>query len=247
MKDLERATVYESKDKILVTGHGRILQTVLDLQQENIFAQEWQIEMEYIGNINILAEAFSFRQAVAVSDGSYMEETGAATWTIKATTASNQIVGTGYTPSSATDQSAYCSELFGLWGILHTVLEFTKVHSIDKGAVTIACNSLSALKQAQYTNTTDPNLVHYDLISAIQNIWKLIPLEIKFEHVKGHQDNGQSLALLQTAWMNIEMDKRAKRRAQYPYSSPAQYTIPFKGWQCSIQGQRILKQLPTKL
>jgi len=122
MKDLERATVYESKDKILVTGHGRILQTVLDLQQENIFAQEWQIEMEYIGNINILAEAFSSGQAVAVSDGSYMEETGAAAWTIKATTTSNRIVGTGYTPGSATDQSAYCSELFGLWGILHTVL-----------------------------------------------------------------------------------------------------------------------------
>jgi len=114
---------------------------------------------------------------------------------------------------------------------------------ITTGAVTIACDGLSALKQAQYQQHTDPTVAHYDLIGAIRRLWDVLPVDIKFEHVKGHQDNGQSLALLWTAWMNIEMDTQAKQRAQTPYQGPEQYDIPFEGWRCAIQGQRQLKNL----
>jgi len=73
----------------------------------------------------------------------------------------------------------------------------------------------------------------------------MLPLDIKFKHVKGHQNNGQSLALSWTAWMNIEMDMQAKQeRAQTPYQGPEQYTIPFEGWRCTIQEQRRPKNLP---
>jgi len=102
--------------------------------------------------------------------------------------------------------------------------------------MTIACDGLSVLKQAQYQSTTDPNMAHYDLISAIQCLRNMLPLDIKFEHIKGHQDNGQSLALSRTAWMNIEMDARTKQRAQQSFQGLEQYTILFKGWQCTIQG-----------
>jgi len=47
--------------------------------------------------------------------------------------------------------------------------------------------------------------------------------------------------------MNIEMDARAKQLVQLPYQGPVQYTIPYEGWQCAIQGKWILKQLPKKL
>jgi len=75
----------------------------------------------------------------------------------------------------------------------------------------------------------------------------MLPLEIKFKHVKGHQDNSQSLVLSWTAWMNIEMDARAKHRAQQHYQGPDHYTIPFKGWKCNIQGQQIMKNPPIRL
>jgi len=68
-----------------------------------------------------------------------------------------------------------------------------------------------------------------------------------FEHVKGHQDNSQSLALSQTAWMNIEMDARAKQRAGTCFKGPDQYTIPYEGWSCAIHGFRVIKKLQTKL
>jgi len=74
----------------------------------------------------------------------------------------------------------------------------------------IACNGLSALKQMQCQQITNPNTAQYNLISAIWQIRDMIPIPLKFEHVKGHQDNGQSLALSRTAWMNIEMDQLAK-------------------------------------
>jgi len=108
---------------------------------------------------------------------------------------------------------------------------------ITNGAMTIACDGLSALKQAQYQQHTDPSDAHYDLIRAIRQLWDALPVMITFEHVKGHQDNGQSLALSRTAWMNVEMDARAKQKAQTPYQGPVQYKIPFEGWRCKIQGQ----------
>jgi len=120
-------------------------------------------------------------------------------------------------------------------------------HRIVQGAMMIACDGLSALKQAQYQQITDLNLAHYDLISTIQWIQSILPLAIKFKHVKGHQDNGQSLALSRTGWMNIEMDDRVKQKDKQPYHGPETYTIPFKGWKCNIQGHRITKNLPTRL
>jgi len=38
----------------------------------------------------------------------------------------------------------------------------------------------------------------------------VIPLKLRFKHVKGHQDQGLIMALPQLAWMNIEMDSWAK-------------------------------------
>jgi len=211
------------------------------------FLQEWQVQTEYLGKSQILAEAFKNSKAVAVSDGSYREVMGTAAWTIEGRSSEDQIVSIGYTPGSEMDQSAYWSELFRLWGILFMTLRFIKDNNITQGAVTIACDGLSALKQAQYRGPTDPNTAHYDIISAIRSIRDKLPKDITFEHVQGHQDNGQSLALSRVAWMNIEMDGRAKERAMIPHQGPTGYTIPYEGWQCGIQGQRLTKHLQTKL
>jgi len=51
---------------------------------------------------------------MAVSNGSYQLEAGAAAWTIEGHTSKNWIIGLGPTTGLGMDQSAYRSKLFGL-------------------------------------------------------------------------------------------------------------------------------------
>jgi len=99
----------------------------------------------------------------------------------------------------------------------------------------------------RHQHQVNPGIVYYDLIITICQLQDGLSIQLKFEHAKGHQDTIQSLALLHTAWMNIKMDAKAKQQAKIPYHGLSQYTIPYEDWQCLIQGQCIIKQLPSKL
>jgi len=66
------------------------------------------------GDIVQLLKAIVQGKAIAVSDGSFMEQSGMASWTIEGTTAYHRIVGTGITPGERKDQSACQSKLFSL-------------------------------------------------------------------------------------------------------------------------------------
>jgi len=118
----------------------------------------------------------------------------------------------GATPGSVEDQSAYCSKLFRLWGIASTLAQLTEQHKLQAGGVHIACDGLSALKQAQHNNPTDPTLVHYNLIGAIWTIKDKLPIKLKFKHVWGHQDSGIMMVLPWSAWTNIKMDELTKHK-----------------------------------
>jgi len=113
-----------------------------------------------------------------------MDATGAAMWTIEGPTDTHWLTGTGVTPGTTNDQSAYCNELFGLWGIIFVLSQLTKEYAITQGRVTIACDSLLALWQATLTASVNPGMAHYDLIGAIQNLQQKLPLTISFKHVK---------------------------------------------------------------
>jgi len=86
---------------------------------------------------------------------------------------------------------------------------FTKDNWIENGHVTMACNGLSALWKAQATHLTEPSEAHYDLISVIRVLRQSLPVQLTFQHVKGHQNSGQMMVLPCLAWMNIKMDKCA--------------------------------------
>jgi len=130
---------------------------------------------------------------------------------IESTTKENRIVGHGRTPGSAADQSTYRSELFGLWGIIYTLTQLTNKHNLQAGQITVTCDGLSALQQAQQDNPTDPMLAHYDIIGAIQTMKSKLRVQLNLEHVCGHQDDGIMTVLTRQAWMNIKMDKLAKQ------------------------------------
>ncbi len=181
-------------------------------------------------------------QAMAVSDGMFKDQAGAVVWMIEGCTAADHLWGTGLTLGQLEDQSVYQSKLFGLWSILASLKQLVETHHIKYGQVTIACNGKAALKQAQQDSEA-----HYDLISTIQNLQTVIPLMLKFEHVKGHQDQGMTMVLPCLVWMNINMDLQAKQALSAENQTAHQEKIPFEGWTCLIEGQWPTKHLTENL
>ena len=109
--------------------------------------------------------------AVAGSNGSYQLNAGMMAWTIEGHTVENRIRGARKVPGTDTDHSAYCSELFRLWGILIFLDWFTRENQITEGQVTVTCNGLLALCKAQTNHLTEPSEAHYDLTSTIQKLY----------------------------------------------------------------------------
>ena len=61
------------------------------------------------------------------------------------------------------------------------------------------------------TNSINTTFNSCDIISACINLKKIIPLTLKFEHVKGHQDAKKSISRLSVpSQLNIRMDSLTK-------------------------------------
>jgi len=148
--------------------------------------QWWQCEITLEGSVENLIQAILSGHATAVSNGSFRDQLGAATWTIEATMAEHHFLGTGHTLGNPEDQSAYWSELFRLRGILASLRQLSINHNINHGQVMIACDGLSALQKARVDYPTKPGEAHYDLISTIQTLWGNLPFNLIFKHIKGH-------------------------------------------------------------
>jgi len=238
-----RATVDRHSSIITVSGHGPIdTQSLQSRPSHNqTFFESWQGEHTIEGEIQALIQDIISGHAVAVSDGSFRDQHGAAAWTIEGKDTSSKLQGAGVTPGLPEDQSAYRSELFGLWGILNALTRLSHEYNINSGLVVIACDGLSAFKKAQSTYPTDPGEAHYNLISAIQNMRTLLPLQLTFEHVKGHQDQGFPTALSRLVCLNIQMDQAAKNKLSTEWLPSSNYMIPFEGWICAIEGRRIVR------
>jgi len=151
------------------------------------------------------------------------------------------------TRGTTNDQSAYCSELFGLWGMLRMIQNFTKARQIKTGKITITCDGLLALQQAKSSHPTNLAAVHYGLIGAIHQLHRKLPIEVVFEHVKGHQDTRCTTALPQLVWMNIEMDALAKATIDLQAQGPTRYKLEEEQWICYIAGWQQVKQVTTAL
>ena len=186
--------------------------------------------LETTDQLDILLQEFSTGQVVAVSDGSFLSDTGgaAAAWIIESQCKSQWIMGSLHAPGSRADTSAYRSELTGLTAISVTLKILS--HCCPSPAhLIIACDGLSALKVLTANrDIIKANTPHADLQSIISDIWThstAKPLPI---HVKGHQDaTGRCLNRLEE--LNIMMDKLAKLTAMSKLTRPTSLTIPQVG------------------
>ena len=130
-------------------------------------------------------------KSVGVSDGSFKDEGGTAAWIIENEAGTQRIMGTVEVPGHGSDQSAYRSELAGIYAIVLVVEVIKDIWSISSGGILIGCDGKAALDQALNIkeNTTACQQQQFDIISGIQGYVRASTVEYLPFHIKGHQDN----------------------------------------------------------
>ncbi len=86
-------------------------------------------------------------QALAVSNGSYQNNSGTAAWIIEESTGENQIQGSMITPGTTGDHSSFHSKAAGIYGILLTLFALHNNIANITGTIEIACNGKSVLER----------------------------------------------------------------------------------------------------
>lgn len=189
--------------------------TVMDfITEEAPTSSLWALQQfQFIGNLRLF-EAHcrsSTIRLMAVSDGSFKDLHGTASWRISIPSSDDYFLCSAISPGSPESQSAYRSELTGLYGIAVTLwaIKCTYKCSIE---AEIGCDGLSALSHFQYeSDVINPSASHFDLISAIRWLLSEIGGTYRWRHIKGHQDDDENALLDTWAHFNIQMDLEAKK------------------------------------
>jgi hypothetical protein len=156
----------------------------------------------------ILALAIIQGDAIAVSDGSYQDTYGTASWVLEGANSTGRLLGDVVVPGNERDQSAYRSELTKIYAILLTVSKLCQYYKINRGAMELGCDGKSALEKALGNKPINIEDSNYDLLSAICKLRNSLPISWKPRHIKGHQDDSQSLNELDRwALLNVTAQK----------------------------------------
>lgn len=162
-----------------------------------------------------LANAIVQGTAIAVTDGSFnyklSAQLGTASWIIFDPQQSTFVKGWVQTSTSTDGVDPYRSEFQGIHTIVLALKILCQVHKITQGSVTLYCNNINGIRRASDSFLElPPTTKQADIIRAIRRITHNLPINIIFEHVKGHQDNTQySLTIPET--LNCIMDADAKQ------------------------------------
>jgi hypothetical protein len=200
----------------------------------------------HLNNSVLIAEAIRDGSSIAVSDGSFKQARGTASFVIEAKNSKGRLRGDNIVAGQPGDQSAYRSELSGLLGIVVTVCEICKVHRIVEGRITVACDGEEALLRAfdpdRYTTTKSQN---FDLILGIRKLTSESPIKWSFRHVYGHQDDDPYAVLDRWATLNTEMDTAAKEYWQDTADMPPErdQSTAIACWELRINGNVICRNL----
>ena len=147
----------------------------------------------------------------AVSDGSFKNAHGTASWMLCWGSSEKEFIqGSMVCPGSTEIQSAYRSELAGLYGICCVLWALRQRFQCDISAI-IGCDGLSAIRSCDLDHDLiNVNQDHFDLISACRHLLRQAKIKVLWKHIKGHQDDQADAVLDRWALRNIEMDTLAK-------------------------------------
>jgi len=85
---------------------------LLNMTMMNIFT-EWKLQIKCTGSMDQIHEAIRSETAIAVSDGSFQNQTGACAWIIGVDTVANCIEGSMEMPGSPGNHSSFQNEAAG--------------------------------------------------------------------------------------------------------------------------------------
>jgi hypothetical protein len=184
---------------------------------------------------------------IAVSNGSFKETYGTAAWTIGTEDQCDIISGKAICPGGAQDQSAYRSELTGLYAILAVVNQLCIFYEVQEGHVEIGCDGSSAFRMAL---AQDPILTFnppdYDIIGAIYSLRIQSKVTWTLHHMKGHQDDiSDELDLW--AQRNVLMDQQAKGHLRFAMQSPRHFDIDGEPWQLWVKGTKLIRDISSAI
>jgi hypothetical protein len=181
---------------------------------------QWlEIDKHVNGNIQALVDDFQSGTLLAVSDGSYYEQTGKAgsAWIISSQNKCHFIMASSLPPEPSHIQSAYRSELVGLLAVLQQILLLCQEYHISKGSITVYCDNITALHRIFHTDIdfVNPKIVSADIVSAAVKVLHMIPITVYPRHIRGHQDKDLSFdKLTYPHQLNVFMDSIAKDTAR---------------------------------
>ena len=195
-----------------------IQQAWVELQQQCTDSWGWTPDViEIEGSEQELLSSFLEGNFCIISDGSYQDEVGSFATQVTTKDCRNRIWLLGQTPGSPEDQSAYRSELAGIFSGVQLVALVRKasdngVRSSFRPSAQVACDGKAALDNSFDTWTLKPTSKQFDMVSAIRSLVHCTKVSWLPRHVKGHQDSTLPTRLLDWwALCNIECDARAKR------------------------------------
>jgi hypothetical protein len=231
----------------VVTGIGNTMiaaESSDDTKSAQAMTQIWE-SLKIPNNLGQLLQANA--DIIAVSDGSFKDGHGTAAWVLMITE-DTSITGKMITPGTSKIQSAYRSELAGLYGILCTITMLEQRFN-HKASITIGCDGLSALQRVFVPlDCVDTNSLHYDLITACRSLWLKSSWKVHWHHVRGHQDDVRPASAL-TIWerLNVQMDHAAKAFLKETMGTESTPFIPGEPWRVVITGEKISSKLKEAL
>jgi hypothetical protein len=134
-------------------------------------------------------------KCIGVSDGSFMRSslTGSAAMTLQGPTSKLAILCSCVCPGFPEDQSAYRSELIGIYQMVLTVYFLCQSFDIPEGLAVLACDGLAAISCFSSCDTPTPcTSKHFDIISATRRLMRDCPIQWNTRHILGHQLDRQS-------------------------------------------------------
>lgn len=230
-----------ARDALATAPEPRTLQDIF-----NDWGESWVWDhLDGADDLDWLTTAIRDGTVELITDGSHQpqlaRELGGAGWVIECTRTGRRVRGAIRT--TTTTANAYRSELTGLYGGLAFLLAFCRLHHISSGSARVGCDNEKALwLSSQLSQRVSPKRAHSDTIRAIRLVRAMIPITLRFGHVRGHQDETVLYDDLdRRAQLNIEMDILAKEyvRAEWLHGAAAPEALPHERVVCRVAGHKV--------
>lgn len=199
-----------------------------------------------------IAQAILHGKAIGVSDGSFKFQYGTAGFIIHSHLPHCSLVAALPCLGDDSDHDAYRSELTGLLGLLTALQVICEFHKISSGSITLGCDNDNALDRSFDENwLCDVSAQNWDLIRCIRHLASQLPITIKPQKIKGHNDDKfewKALSIFEQ--LNVQCDEIAKlfwEDTHKPHSPILIPELPGEGWAVQIQGHKIVKDLDSTL